>query len=315
LDERLFARLAILLAAEPVVLASVLDTRGATPRKGGSRMLITASDSEFSIGGGLAEARVIEAARALISSSAAIPVRTRSRFSAAPSRWRVRSGERRTHSADMNLDLTGRDGAVGICGGSMRLHLALWQGGGDRQRASKLANALKAGQRMPFQVVDDDAASLQWLLPNPRLLILGGGHCGAALYDLAAYLDFDLWVHDTRAECFAGGRFAVATQIVGEVDQIARATKSERSLYVALVNRDFLSDVAALKVLCGNKFSYLGMMGSAKRIHEVLAAEPDLAQPTHAPIGMDIDAHTPHEIAVSILAEIVSVRRRLADMA
>ncbi len=311
MDERLFARLAELLADEPVVLASVLSTRGATPRKDGSRMLVTLDGSEFSIGGGLAEARVIAAARALITSSGAAPPMPRGRFSAAPARWRVRSGERRTHSADLDVDLTGRPGAEGVCGGRMELHLELWQVGGDRQRALRIASALQRGECISLEVVNGDSASLQLLKPNPRLLILGGGHCGHALYELAVFLDFDIWVHDVRPECFAGGRFERATRLTGAVEEIAGAFGSARGVFVAAVNRDYPSDVEALRVLRGREVVYLGMMGSAKRIHEVLASATDLAQPTHAPIGLDIQAHTPHEIAVSILAQIIAVRRQL----
>ena len=66
MGERVFERPALHLRSEPVVLASVQETRGATPRKRGSRMLVTHDTIEFSIDGGLAEARVIEAVRATL---------------------------------------------------------------------------------------------------------------------------------------------------------------------------------------------------------------------------------------------------------
>ncbi|MCB1578842.1 MAG: XdhC family protein, partial [Xanthomonadales bacterium] len=69
MDERLFARLAGWLEQQAVVLASVVEARGATPRRPGSRMLVTAASSLGSIGGGLAEVRVLEAARRLLGSS------------------------------------------------------------------------------------------------------------------------------------------------------------------------------------------------------------------------------------------------------
>src|SRR5207253_6221112 len=70
-DERLFARLAARLADEPVVVASVVATQGAVPRHRGARMLITREDSEASVGGGMAEARVVAAARTLLDDAAA----------------------------------------------------------------------------------------------------------------------------------------------------------------------------------------------------------------------------------------------------
>lgn len=310
MDERLFARFGTLLGAEPVVLASVLETRGATPRKGGSRMLITAQGSEFSIGGGLAEAHVIEAANALLAAARGSQPFPRSRFSPAPSRWRVRSGERRPHSADLDIDLTGRPGAVGVCGGSMHIHLRLYQGAGDRQQIRQIAAELGAGREVAFTVIDEDPAVVETLRPDARLLILGAGHCGRALYDLALHLDFDLWVQDVRESSFADDAFSQATRLCAPVTELERAFASARPVYAVLLNRDYTADVEALKFLAGRELAFLGMMGSAKRIAEVMAAVGDRTGLTAltAPVGIDIGAESPHEIAVSILAQLIKVR-------
>uniref|UniRef100_UPI0021475E41 XdhC family protein n=1 Tax=Tahibacter caeni TaxID=1453545 RepID=UPI0021475E41 len=95
MDEALFAQLAARLAREAVVVASVVETVGATPRKRGARMLVGADTTAFSIGGGLAEARAIGAARALLAGGDA--------------------------AATIEIDLGGGPGAAGICGGRMRL--------------------------------------------------------------------------------------------------------------------------------------------------------------------------------------------------
>jgi len=311
LDERLFGRLSSLLGEEPVVLASVLETRGATPRKGGSRMLITATRSEFSIGGGQAEAQVIEAAHALLAAARGAQPFPRSRFSPAPSRWRVRSGERKPHSADLDIDLTGRPGAAGVCGGSMHIHLRLWQGAGERLQIRQISERLAAGHAVDFAVVDEDPSVVETLLPDARLLILGGGHCGRALYDLARHLDFDLWVQDVRPACFADGEFSDATRVCGALNELERAFTTARPLYAVLLNRDYAADIEALRFLAGRELAFLGMMGSAKRITEVLAALPDQAgrlATLRAPVGIEIGAQSPHEIAVSILAQLLQVR-------
>ena len=314
MDERLFARLGSLLGAEAVVLASVLDTRGATPRKSGSRMLITATATEFSIGGGLAEAHVIEAAHALLAAARGTQPFPRNRFSPAPSRWRVRSGERKPHSADLSIDLTGRPGAVGVCGGTMHVHLRLWQGAGDRQKIRQIADELAAGRTVTFAHTDDDPESVETLQPNARLLIIGAGHCGRALHDLARHLDFDLWVQDARPACFADAQeFIDATCVCGPLSELERAFATARPVYAVLLNRDFAADIEALQFLANRQLAFLGMMGSAKRIGEVLAAVPDLTArllELHAPVGIEIGAQSPHEIAVSILAQLIKFRRQ-----
>ena len=79
-----------------------------------------------------------------------------------------------------------------------------------------------------------------------------------------------------------------------------------------LLNRDFAADIASLHELCRRPPAFLGMMGSRRRIREVLDALPEHADALarlQAPVGLDIAAETPQEIAVSILAQLVQVRR------
>ncbi len=294
MDERLFARLAVLLEGGPVVLAGVRDARGATPRDRGSRMLITTTSCEFSVGGGLAEARVIEGARTLLRSA--------------------------DDFAEIPIDLRGGAGSAGVCGGVMRIALHRWSGAADLDRARELAAALQRGERVamsdhaptPDNSTEGSGAE-EILHPDPRLLIVGAGHCGLALYELARALDFELWVHDERSACFEGAHFGTATQLCGSPALLERALDTQRDVYAVLLNRDYAADVAALDVLCRKPPCFVGMMGSNKRIAEVRRALPHHAQALatlHAPVGLDIDAQTPHEIAVSILAQLVQERRR-----
>ena len=175
MNERLFARLSDWVTREPVVLASVLATRGATPRKTGARMLISATGTAFSIGGGLAEARVIAAARELL--------------------------DRGAQTGDVHIDLTGGAGAAGVCGGHMRLVLRRWSGDADGQRAQIIAARLSTGIAVELDADDVGAADgATTIAADPRLLIVGGGHCGLALYELARALDFELWIYDPRPD-------------------------------------------------------------------------------------------------------------------
>lgn len=286
MNEALFARLATALGDGPVVLASVLATQGATPRKAGARMLIAAGWSSQSIGGGLAEARVIAAARSLLHS-------------------RERRGE-------LVIDLGGGAGAAGVCGGRMRIALRRWDVD-EAAAAASMAAQLAAGEPASLSAdcvgADDGAAQLQ---PDPRLLIVGGGHCGQALYELARQLDFELWIFDPRPEFADPLQLPAARVLSGSFDALRSALDTRRALYAVLLNRDYPSDVATLRVLAGTRFAYLGMMGSARRIHEVRATlGAELAAGLNgleAPVGLDIGAQTPHEIAVSVLARLIQVR-------
>ena len=286
MNERLFARLVALLANEPVVLASVLQTRGATPRKRGARMLITAADSEFSIGGGLAEARVIAAARELL--------------------------QRGSTHREIEIDLSGAADAVGVCGGRMQLALRRWDGALDAARAGDIAWKLAEGACVDLSAADLGATSISdSATPDDRLLIVGGGHCGLALYQLAVHLDFDLWVFDEHVAHVNVAQFPLATRLTGDYSELANAVDSNRRVHAVLLNRDFQADIAALRVLAQRPPDFLSMMGSARRIAEVRAALPDCAAALahlSAPVGLPIGAHTPHEIAVSILAQVIANR-------
>lgn len=310
MDEALFSCLAQWLAAEPVVLATVTATRGATPRKAGSRMLIAQDRSAWSIGGGLAEARVTAAAQQLLQSGATV--------------------------AQVEIDLGGGSGAAGICGGTMQLELRRWQGAADLALAQRIAGRLQTGYAvaLPAAAAAEamseataeattttttiDAAhsatsdAVQWLRPNPRLLIVGAGHCGLALYQLARQLDFDIWVFDSRGECADPALFTGATVLSGDYTQLAMALDTGRDVDAVLLNRDFHADIATLDILCRRPPRFLGMMGSRRRIREVVEALPHHAaalQRLQAPVGFEIQAETPREIAVSILAQLIQMRR------
>ncbi len=289
MHEAIFKSLADQLHLSPVVLVSVIETYGSTPRLRGSKMLITANEIFFSIGGGLAEASVIGRARDML--------------------------QQQISQAELQIDLRGGEKTHGVCGGLMQISLQLWQGESMQIRAQAIADRLASG--FAAQLSADElglCAKPETLMPNVRLLIIGGGHCGAALLQFAQSLDFDLHAFDTRLQCEIDSpnlASANVTRWVGNESVLRFALQTERLIFVVLLNRDFHADLAALKIICENPPSFIGMMGSRKRIKEVFEAMPEQAetmQQIRAPIGLEIDAQTPAEIAISILAELIAWR-------
>ena len=252
-------------------------------------MLISTDASEGSVGGGLAEARVIAAAREMLGADA--------------------------DNAMLAIDLGGGVDAAGVCGGRMHIVLHRWSGAADCQRAERMVRKLTQGQRVSL-----DAETLgpdverQQAIPSVRLLIVGAGHCGAALSELAHPLDFDIHVIDSRAECLESTSFAQATLHHGDAGVLAQLIDCQRDVQAVLLNRNFEADVAALRILCQKPPRFLGMLGSHRRIAEVRRALPDLHEALRdlvAPIGLEIGAETPHEIAISILAQLIANRRQI----
>ena len=153
------------------------------------------------------------------------------------------------------------------------------------------------------------------LLPAPDLFIVGAGHVGFHLGRMAAATGFTVHVVDDR-ETFANReRFPDAVEvIVDDVGAWLADAPLPTSSFVVVVTRGHRHDLDAVRALTARDVRYVGLIGSrAKiaRLAEQLALEgsdPSLLARVHAPIGLDIGAVTPEEIAVSILAELIAVR-------
>lgn len=152
------------------------------------------------------------------------------------------------------------------------------------------------------------------LLEKKKVVILGGGHIGRPLADILATLDFKVTVVDDRLDFANRERFPHADKVICENFVMALlGMKLDFFTAVVIVTRSYKYDLECLRFLVGKKIGYLGMIGSPgkmKRIRELLAAEnvnSDFLTSLHAPIGLDIGAESPAEIALSIAAEMISV--------
>jgi xanthine dehydrogenase accessory factor len=151
--------------------------------------------------------------------------------------------------------------------------------------------------------------------PSPELYIVGAGHVGFHLARIAQEVGFRVHVADDREKFANAERFPTATEIV--VDDIpswiARASIPAHA-YVVIVTRGHTNDLEALRALAPRDLRYLGLIGSrakVARIYDELSASrmpAEMLTRVHAPIGLDIGAVTPQEIAVSILAELIAVK-------
>lgn len=155
-------------------------------------------------------------------------------------------------------------------------------------------------------------------LPESRLILLGGGHIAQPLCDIASMLDFSVTVVDDRITFTNSERFPKASQVVCNSFRSAISDLQIRATdYVCVITRGHRWDGECLRqILAGTLPSYLGMIGSKRRVEgllNLLAEEgfsaEDLAH-IHAPIGLKINAQTPAEIAISICAEMIAHRRK-----
>jgi len=151
--------------------------------------------------------------------------------------------------------------------------------------------------------------------PSPELYIVGAGHVGFHLARIAQEVGFRLHVVDDRDKFANADRFPAAVEvIVDDIPAWIARTNLPAHAYAVIVTRGHTNDLEALRALAPRELRYLGLIGSrakVARIYDALTTDgmpADTLTRVHAPIGLDIGAVTPQEIAVSILAELIAVK-------
>jgi len=178
-------------------------------------------------------------------------------------------------------------------------------------RAEEFAPALGAwaGTRVLFERVE----------PEPHVVVCGAGHVGAALARLAALAGYRVTLIDDRADFVSRSRFPVEDiELVaaeGWAGPVGRAVGTGRGVYAAVVTRGHKEDEECLRAVLGARPDYVGMIGSRRRTNIVLARlresgfREEVLREVRAPVGLDLGAVTPEEVALAILAEVVAFRR------
>lgn len=152
--------------------------------------------------------------------------------------------------------------------------------------------------------------------PTAKVVIVGGGHVGRAVSHLAHWLGFRVVVSDDRAEYAAPEASPDADEHIHcPLPELTQHTDFDQDTYVLLTTRGMPVDVGGLPVLLKTKAAYIGVIGSrrrwevcAEKLRETGVSDQDIARVT-SPIGLELNAESPEEIAVSIMAEIVMIQR------
>ena len=151
--------------------------------------------------------------------------------------------------------------------------------------------------------------------PKPKLIIFGGVHTAIPLAQFAQALGFRVTIVDGRSRFATRGRFPTAEEIIVAWPEEAMAqTRVDSFTYIAILTHDPKFDIPALKALSATNPRYIGAMGSREtrqqHFAELRAAgvSEEFLSRVHGPIGLDLGARTPEEMALAILAEIVAVR-------
>jgi xanthine dehydrogenase accessory factor len=332
----------------PCVLCTVVETRGSTPQKAGSAMLVRPDGGQAgTLGGGCVEAEVRRRALHLLAADAGPSVATftlddnhgwddglicggrmtvlldpvRPSDSAAAPYFAARRAVLERGTGHVEAVPFGPDAGTPV-------------GGRWLFDAEGRPLAARTADPIPPHVMDQARVAPERPRPSAqrgvaylptasrvRLLVVGGGHVGQAVARLAAAVDFEPWVLDDRERYASAERFPEATRrIVGpigpELARLAAAGEFTPRTYAVILTRGHAHDEEALAHLADTPLGYVGMIGSRRKVRlifeDLLARGVPAAALARirAPLGLDIGSQTVPEIAVSVVAELIASRNR-----
>jgi xanthine dehydrogenase accessory factor len=155
------------------------------------------------------------------------------------------------------------------------------------------------------------------VLPVPRVVIFGAGHISTHVSKIATVAGFRTWIVDDRAIYANESRFPEAERILADsFGSACESVRPDANTYLVIVTRGHNQDEAVLRWAVGTDARYIGMIGSRRKVHTIYrklegeGVRSERLDSIHAPVGLDIGAVVPEEIAVAIVAEMIHERRR-----
>lgn len=334
--------------SQPVAYTALVETRGSTPQKAGAVMLVFPDGSQTgTLGGGCVEAEVKRRALKLLGTNQReilsfqldsdygwddglicggrmtmlvdpiLPSEEHSYFESL--REFTRAGQGCTEAVLFDPEVAYGSHPPKVQGKAGDRYLINSDGNIQAMRASAepppaMAANLRPLEDRPRPYVIQGVSYLP-CLKRCRLIIVGAGHVGQKVAELAADSDFDVWVIDDRESCCNTDRFPQAKRlIVNPIEEALKNLEVDSDSFCIIVTRGHNHDEEALFHLAETKARYVGLIGSRRKIKlifEDLLAEGitrDALERVHAPLGFDIGSQTVPEIAISIVAELIACR-------
>lgn len=289
---------------EEMVLVTIIDTKGSAPRHAGSKMLVSKYGIiEGTVGGGSGEYEsMLEAQKILENKNFLV----------------------------MDITRLGDDpkDSLMICGGINKLMLQ-YIDNKNRDIFLKTLELNNKGHRVKLrtnltngeiEIVENyqresEGYFYDIIEPVNNLLVLGGGYVGYAIYELADILGFEVTIFDDRSEFVTKERFPKAVGLgAGDFSNLLNSYNFNSYTYIAVVTRGHLQDSECVKGVIKKENKYIGLIGSKRKISLIIedlkksGYSQEEIDRIHAPIGLDIGAETPEEIAISVMAEVIGVK-------
>lgn len=325
----------------PVALATVIDTWGSSPRRVGAKMAMNDQGGiAGSVSGGCVEGAVIETAQQVlrdgrpqllhfgVSDETAWDVGLACGGEidvfveplAAEHFDFVDNAQRAETEAASLTVIAGPDDLLGQKLSGRGVNKTALIGGleGELAEAARreLNSALQNGEHRRVELGGEVEAFVDVVMPRPTLIMVGGVHIAVTLAELARSLGYRTVVIDPRRAFGSEDRFPQVDQLISEwpQDGLERAGVNGSTAVAVLTHDPKIDDPALLEALPGPAF-YVGALGSSRtqekrrqRLREAGLTEEQVER-LHGPIGLDIGARTPDEIALAVMAEVVAARR------
>jgi xanthine dehydrogenase accessory factor len=302
--------------SKPVMLLCVVDSSGSSPGRKGFKMAVTETELSGSIGGGIMEHKFVELALEKLRT-----IHTNAIL------------KKQVHSKSAKMNQSGM-----ICSGEQTIVLFPLNES-HIKTIEKIISVLKKYENGNLILSPDlisfsenkgvkdflfeTKSEYEWkyeenLGYKNHLYVIGGGHCSIALTQLMSRMDFYIHIFDDRKDLntLKENIFVHEKKIVSDYNDLKELINSGENIYVVIMTFGYRSDDIALRALINKEFKYLGVLGSQTKIEKLFDdwradnLPEEKLKFIHAPIGLNISSQTPEEIAVSIAAEIISVKNR-----
>jgi xanthine dehydrogenase accessory factor len=302
----------------PVMLLYVLQSEGSSPGRPGFFMAVNAvGETEGSIGGGIMEHKFIETAKEKLKARDMDKSAIKKQF----------------HNKSAPANQSGM-----ICSGEQTIWLYPVPSSAANT-IQQIINSLQQNQNGTLQLSpaglqfstdtpDEDlyfsmTSETDWLYREKtgyknHLHVIGAGHCALALCRLMQHMEFYIHLYDDRSclKTFLENEYAHEKKIIPDYRELADLIAGGKHQYVVVMTVGYRTDDIVVRTLWNKQFRYFGLLGSKSKIEKMFTdyraegVPASLLQLIHAPVGIAIHSQTPEEIAVSIAAEIISVKNR-----
>ena len=302
------------MADIPVILLYVVQSEGSSPGRQGFKMGVAADGSfQGTIGGGIMEHKFVEMAKDHLKQSKhghALYRQIHDKTSGKNQSGMICSGEQtilfyKIQEKDIIAIHAITEAIIHNKNGTLQL---------TPQGINFSGEVLNAD--FTFEQQENDFSFKEKTGFKNILHIIGGGHCALALSRLVSTLDFYIHVYDDRSglNTFDQNNFAHNKVNVASYSELSSLITGGENIYVVIMTFGYRTDDSAVRALLDKKFKYMGILGSKKKIDKMFIEyrkeniPPDRLREIHAPVGISIKSETTAEIAVSIAAEIISVK-------